>query len=179
MSMVLPRRLAVNVPRVLLGVALSLVAAGIILLQTPARAIEANILSLCMRPFISGSTVSSNGVVFFGLGTNDVHGLLITGLCSCVVLVVPLTLGAGFILLAIRRVITSRVLIAFAVACSIVISANYARYISAAVAYQKFGIRGFDIVHNYIGSFVVIVCFGFAIVVLVRSAFRHRGNHRQ
>lgn len=178
MTIAVSQRRASHVPRILLGVSFTLIALGIFSAQASARVVEANLLALCMGPFVNGTTVSSNGLVFFGIGTNDVHGLLITGLCSCVVLVVPLFLGAGVILLFFRSTIISRVLTALALAGVLVVAANYARYISAAVAYQNFGAKGFDIVHNYIGSFVVIICFGFAIVILVRSAFRRRGHHR-
>lgn len=165
--------------RILIGIALGVLGVTLILVQLQARSIEATWLAACMRFFIHGTAVSSGPIVFFGIHANDVHGLLITGLCSSVVLVVPLLLGAGLITLLLKRVILNQLLFALARSLLIVLVANFARYTAAAVAYQQLGMNGFDIVHDYIGSFLVIVAFGVAIVGLVRGALRSKGSHRR
>lgn len=182
-------RQRVRAPRLRAGsalIALALVAGAIALLveQGGVRVLEARLMGVVVAPFLHGTTSAAGPTLYFGLGTNDVAGLTITALCSTIVLIVPVML-LGAALLCVPRIRVRRIVLAAGMALLLVVTANFARYALAAYAYQQSGREGFDLVHRYVGSLLVIAAFVASIVLILvivlrehrpaRAALRRRG----
>lgn len=160
---------AASRPGFVLGAALVVVAVVAFLAQGSFRTAEASLTSHVVGLFTSGRSTSYSSIVWFGVGTPTVSGLQITTLCSTVILVTPLMALAGLALmvrgLEIRRAVSGLI-----VSLAIVIACNILRYALAAFALQKWGTDGFDLVHHYIGSLLVIAGFAVAFILLLRIA---------
>jgi len=170
-----------------LGLALLLIAGAVALLafQVRFRAAEAVVAARLMDPFVAGTTAPAGPIVWFGLGTDGVTGFMITPLCSTVILVTPLMALAGVMLL-VRPLSTGRTLVGLAIGAAIVAACNLFRYCFAAFALQRWGEPGFEAVHRYAGSLLVIAGFITAFILLLRLAtatpsaarrLQNRGRH--
>ena len=155
--------------------ALAIAAAALIATEATTRAAEA----ILAREFIGlvapGRAVAAGPIVWFGIGTPEVTGLVITTMCSTTVLAVPLLLLAVAIT-GITRAPTGRVGIGLLVGLGLAVACNMIRFASAAWAYGAYGREGFDLVHRYVGSLFVIVGFVLAIVLLLRISLREAGS---
>lgn len=159
---------------------LLLLAAAVFLIveQAGFRTIEAAVTAHVVQLVTTGHTNSAGSIVYFGLGTGDVEGIVITTLCSTVVLVTPLLALAGILLLmpsfrAVRVTFGLLLALALAAAC------NLARYAAAAAAMQRWGRPGFDLVHEYLGSLLVIFGFAAAFILLLWIATRRPRSSRR
>lgn len=155
--------------------ALAIAAAALIATEATTRAAEA----ILAREFIGlvapGRAVAAGPIVWFGIGTPEVTGLVITTMCSTTVLAVPLLLLAVAIT-GITRAPTGRIGIGLLVGLGLAVFCNMVRFASAAWAYGAYGREGFDLVHRYVGSVFVIVGFVLAIVLLLRISLRESGQ---
>lgn len=155
--------------------ALAIAAAALIATEATTRAAEA----ILAREFIGlvapGRAVAAGPIVWFGIGTPEVTGLVITTMCSTTVLAVPLLLLAVAIT-GITRAPTGRIGIGLLVGLGLAVFCNMVRFASAAWAYGAYGREGFDLVHRYVGSLFVIVGFVLAIVLLLRISLRESGQ---
>lgn len=167
----------VRIARLATAGALAIAAAALIATEATTRAAEA----ILAREFIGlvapGRAVAAGPIVWFGIGTPEVTGLVITTMCSTTVLAVPLLLLAVAIT-GITRAPTGRVGIGLLVGLGIAVFCNMVRFASAAWAYGVYGREGFDLVHRYVGSLFVIVGFVLAIVLLLRISLRESGPRR-
>ncbi|KSU55728.1 exosortase S [Microbacterium enclense] len=163
-----------GIGRLVTAGALAVAAGALIATEATTRAAEA----ILAREFIGlvapGRAVAAGPIVWFGIGTPEVTGLMITTMCSTTVLAVPLLLLAVAIT-GITRAPTSRVGLGLLVGLGLAITCNMIRFASAAWAYGAYGREGFDLVHRYIGSLFVIVGFVVAIVLLLRISLRESG----
>ncbi len=130
---------------------------------------------LVVGQFTDGRSNAAVDVIYFGIGTQDVHGIQITPMCSTVVLLVPL-LALGGVLMLLGSVPFRRAAIALLGALAIAVACNVIRYVGSSVALQRWGTAGFDVVHEYVGSLFVI--FGFAGAVLLQIVVSVRGRRR-
>lgn len=152
-----------------LGALLVVGAVLMLVYATELRTVEAGVTSRLVAAVTSGQALSARNVIFFGIGSGTVFGLMITPMCSNIVLTVPLLILAG-LLLSVSRMRAVRSLLGLGVGLAIAVGTNMLRYASAAFALQVWGVRGFDVVHQYAGSLAVIVGFGAGIVLCVRIA---------
>ncbi len=153
---------------------LALAAVALVATEATTRAAEAVLAREFIGLVAPGRAVAAGPIVWFGIGTSEVTGLVITTMCSTTVLAVPLLLLAVAIT-AITRAPTSRIGLGLLVGLGLAVTCNMIRFASAAWAYSAYGREGFDLVHRYIGSLFVIVGFVSAIVLLLRIALRERG----
>lgn len=157
--------------------ALAIAAAALIATEATTRAAEA----ILAREFIGlvapGRAVAAGPIVWFGIDTPEVTGLVITTMCSTTVLAVPLLLLAVAIM-GITRAPSNRVGLGLLLGLGIAVFCNMVRFASAAWAYGAYGREGFDVVHRYVGSLFVIVGFVLAIVLLLRISLRESGPRR-
>ncbi|GAA4166505.1 hypothetical protein GCM10022286_31250 [Gryllotalpicola daejeonensis] len=172
-----PVRAAGRAASVLIALALLALAAVLLGLQQQFREIEARVAAVLMNPMVHGGTAPAGSIVWFGLGTDQVTGFQITTLCSTVILVTPLLAIAG-VLLLVRPLALGRVLIGLAVGVGIVTVCNLLRYGFAAFAMQGWGNDGFELVHRYLGSLLVIAGFIAAFILLLRVATTRRAPKR-
>jgi exosortase/archaeosortase family protein len=175
-----PARVAGRAASVLVALALIALAATLLALQEQFRDVEARVAAFLMDPFVHGGTAPAGSIVWFGLGTQQVTGFQITTLCSTVILVTPLLAAAGLMLL-VRPLALGRVLVGLAIGTGIVTLCNLLRYGFAAIAMQTWGSDGFELVHRYLGSLLVIAGFIAAVILLLRFATMRstpqRGRH--
>jgi exosortase/archaeosortase family protein len=157
--------------RAALGLLAIALAVFLIVEQTSFRAVEATLTADVVQLVTSGHAHGAGSIVYFGLGTSHVEGIVITTLCSTVVLVTPLLALAGILLLMPSLRLT-RVLLGLATALALAVACNLARYAAASYALQHWGRSGFDLVHEYLGSLLVIFGFALAFILLLRIATR-------
>jgi exosortase/archaeosortase family protein len=160
------------------GIALIALAAFLMIEQNAFKAVEASVTAWVLQFFTAGGTASADDVVYYGLGTHSVNGLQITTLCSTVILVTPLLALAGVMLMVPRFRLTyvARGLLTGLV---LVILCNFLRYCSAALAMQLAGREGFDVIHRYLGSILVILGFAAAFILLLRIGVNGRLRKRR
>lgn len=155
--------------KVVVGLALLAVTVFLVVSYDAFITIEAMLIGIVLDWFTFGRVNSAHHVMYVGIGTADVHGFLITTLCSTLVLVTPLLVLASVLLVFPRfriRFIAKGALLALALA----VGANIARFVLVAVALQVGGRGAFDIAHHYVGSILVILCAALAILLLLRVA---------
>ncbi|HWU59244.1 MAG TPA: exosortase S [Microbacteriaceae bacterium] len=160
-----------------IGLILIAVAAFLMIQQDAFKTVEASVTSWVLQFFTAGGTASAGDVVYYGLGTDSVNGLQITTLCSTVILVTPLLALAG-VLLMLPRFRVRFVARGLGLALALVILCNFLRYCSAALAMQLAGREGFDVVHRYLGSVLVILGFAAAFILLLRIGANGRLRKR-
>ncbi|WP_430592263.1 exosortase S [Humidisolicoccus flavus] len=160
--------------------ALVLVAAAVAMIvqQQAFREFEATLMAPLLQLVLEGNTVPVGTAITIGIGTEDVTRLVITSLCSTLVLFAPLLIIAGLILLM-PKFSVGRIASGLALSIAISALANLGRYAMAAFAMQQGGMVAFDIVHRWIGSLMVIFAFAFALFVLVRIATNGRLRSRR
>ena len=119
--------------------------------------IEAFLTSKVVALFTYGKTIAADAIMWIGLGSGEVHGLMITPLCSTIVLLAPIVLIAGGLMLFPRFELRN-VLRGLLIAVPLAIVGNMIRYVLVAFALQVWGMQGFDIMHHYVGSVFVLLC---------------------
>lgn len=159
--------------RLAAGVALIAAAIGILVQQVAFRTAEAHLIASAIQQFTLGRTAAAGAIVYFGIGTSDVQGIIITPLCSSVILAAPLC-ALGGILMMLPAFRALRVITGLACGLALALSCNAARYVASAWALQTWGRGGFNLVHEYLGSLLVIFGFAAAIFLTVRISARHR-----
>lgn len=162
-------------PRRAVGLLLLALAAALLVVQPTFRVVEAEVTAWVVGQFTDGRSNAAVDVIYFGIGTQDVHGIQITPMCSTVVLLVPL-LALGGVLMLLGSVPFRRAAVALLGALAIAVACNVIRYVGSSVALQRWGTAGFDVVHEYVGSLFVI--FGFAGAVLLQVVVSVRGRRR-
>jgi exosortase/archaeosortase family protein len=160
------RATAVRPGRSLAGLAAMLLAIGLLLKQTAFRSAEAQATAHLIGLITSGRARSTGAIIYFGIGTDNVNGMVITLMCSTVILIAPLLTLAGLLLLM-PSMPTSRIALGLAIALGIVVASNMLRFAAAASALQWWGSRGFNLVHHWIGSLFVIFGFAAAFILLL------------
>jgi len=172
-----PAGVAGRAASVLIALGLLALACALLALQEPFRTVEARVGAVLMAPAVDGGAASSGPIIWFGLGTGQVNGFQITTLCSTVILFAPLLAVAGVMLL-VRPLALGRVLVGLAIGLCLVAACNLARYCFAAMAMQAWGEDGFELVHRYLGSLLVIAGFIAAFILLLRVATLRREPRR-
>lgn len=131
--------------------------------------VEARLMALVMGWFVFGKSSSYDHLIYIGIGTEDVHGFLITPLCTSLVIITPVLVLAG-VLLLFPRYRLSWVLRGLLIALPLAVGANVARFVLVGVALQLWGRGGFEVMHHYVGSVIVLVCSAVALVLLLLVA---------
>jgi exosortase/archaeosortase len=105
-------------------------------------------------------------IIWFGLGTSNGFGLVITPDCSSTLLIAPLcVLGIG--LMVPRKLALRRVCAGLAVAASLLVAGNMARIGLIAEMIHLYGIgTGYQLGHLLLGSLVSIACIALSMVAL-------------
>ena len=132
-------------------------------------ALEAKFTAFIMGLFTYGGSTSHDHLIYIGIGTGEVLGFLITPLCTSLVLASPVLILAGLLLLF-PRYRVSWVLRGTLIALPLAIGANIVRFVLVGVALQLWGRTGFDIMHHYVGSVLVLLCSAGALVLLLLIA---------
>lgn len=146
-----------------------LAAAALAMLQQESiRSSEAWAMAWVFDRALGGSSYSVRDIIFHNIGGGRPFGLAVTGLCSSAVLIAPVLALSGLLFLM-GRIAVPRLARAAALALLIVVVSNGSRFFMIAGAQQAWGEQGFSIMHHFLGSFVVIIGFTAAIIVLVRS----------
>ncbi|MEZ2389435.1 exosortase S [bacterium RCC_150] len=146
-----------------------------ILEQQHIRYFEAWGMAWVFDRVLGGSAYSVRDIVFHHLGAGQPFAVMVTGLCSSAVLFTPIMALAG-VLFLMGRIRVVRLAFLGSIALLIVVSSNTLRYLMIAGAQQAWGQQGFDLMHHFLGSFVVIIGFVAAIIVLFSSARPTRGR---
>ncbi|ALV45711.1 hypothetical protein MB46_09650 [Arthrobacter alpinus] len=144
-------------------------AAALIMFEDQLRTLEARAFAGTLQLFSDTSVYSVASMVVFRMGDNVPYGLNITALCSTAVLWVPLLAAAGLILLS-GRCQRGSLVRALIVSLIIVAACNVLRFLMIVFGLVWWGQTGFDLMHHYLGSIVVIIGFVGAFIVLVMSA---------
>ncbi|MDN5725486.1 MAG: exosortase S [Propionibacteriales bacterium] len=152
-----------------LGLLLIVLAVVVIVQERAFRTVEATLMAPLLSAVLTGGAVPVDTAVMIGIGQSDVYRLAITSMCSTAVLFVPLLALAGLILLG-PRFRLRRVFAGLGVGLMISLVANFGRYALAAWALETFGLEGFDVVHRWAGSLLVIFAFAFAFFVMLKIA---------
>ncbi|MCT9868541.1 exosortase S [Paenarthrobacter aurescens] len=152
-------------------IGLAFIAAAVVamLQQESIRAAEAWLMATVFDGILGGASYSVDDIIFHNVGGGQPYALMVTGLCSSAVLLTPIAAFAG-ILFLMGRIPVARLMPAAITALVIVSVSNAVRYFMIAAAQQSWGQQGFDLMHHFLGSFVVILGFVVAIIVLVRAA---------
>lgn len=153
----------------LIGLLFIAAAAAAMLQQEHIRSAEAWLMSAIFDGVLGGASYSVDDIIFHNVGGGQPFALQVTGLCSSAVLLAPIAGLAGIFFLM-GRIPVSRLMPAAIIALVIVCISNATRYFMIAAAQQSWGQQGFDLMHHFLGSFVVIFGFVAAIIVLVRAA---------
>jgi exosortase/archaeosortase family protein len=124
---------------------------------------------------LGGSSYSVRDLIFHNIGGGQPFGLVVTGLCSSAVLIAPVLALSGLLFLT-GRIAVPRLARAAAFALLIVVVSNGLRFLMIAGAQQAWGEQGFSIMHHFVGSFVVIIGFAAAVIVLVSAGRTGRGR---
>lgn len=162
-----------------IGAGLLFIAFGafLIVMQDALIPIEAFLTSKVLALFTYGKTIAADAIMWIGLGSGEVHGLMITPLCSTIVLLAPIVLIAGGLMLFPRFELRN-VVRGLLIAVPLAIVGNLIRYVLVAFALQVWGMPGFDIMHHYVGSVFVLLCTASAIVLLLVISARGRLTRR-
>ena len=131
--------------------------------------IEARFTAFMMGLFTFGGSTSHEHLIYIGIGTGEVLGFLITPLCTSLVLATPVLILAGALLLF-PRYRLSWVAKGLLVALPLAVGANIARFVLVGVALQLWGRGGFEVMHHYVGSVLVLLCSAAALVLLLLIA---------
>ncbi|MBO9578411.1 MAG: exosortase S [Microbacteriaceae bacterium] len=165
------RPVATSIAARVLGIVLLLSVPLLALSQGVFRVAEAWVTRFAVDAVTDGSAAAAGNIVYFGIGSGSVTGLDITMLCSTAVLFAPVLALAG-VLLLIPGFRASRIAVGLLAALALCVLVNMVRYASAAFAFQTWGMSGFDIIHRYAGSILVILGLMAALVLIVVFAVR-------
>lgn len=139
-----------------------------VLQQQSIRSSEAWAMAWVFDRVLGGSSYSVRDIIFHNIGGGQPFGLVVSGLCSSAVLIAPLLALSG-VLFLMGRIAVPRLARAAALALLIAVVSNGLRLFMIAGAQQAWGEQGFNIMHHFLGSFVVIFGFAAAVLVLVRA----------
>lgn len=157
----------VNRPGRLIGAGLLVAAAAALALFSDAAiGLEARLVATVLDVFTSGSTSAVGHLVWTGIGTDALHGFLITPVCTSLVLIGPILVFTG-VLVLLGRKRADWTLLGALLALAVAVGANTVRFVLIAIAWQLWGEVGFDIMHYYVGSVMVILASALAIVLLL------------
>jgi len=131
--------------------------------------LEARFTAFAMGLFTFGGSTSHEHLIYIGIGTGEVLGFLITPLCTSLVLATPVLILAG-VLLLFPRYRLSWVGKGLLIALPLAVGANIARFVLVGVALQLWGRGGFEVMHHYVGSVLVLLCSAAALVLLLLIA---------
>ncbi|MDO6142627.1 exosortase S [Paenarthrobacter aurescens] len=159
----------------LIGLVFLAAAAAAMMQQEQIRAAEAWLMAAVFDGILGGASYSVDDIIFHNVGGGQPFALQVTGLCSSAVLLAPIA-GLAGVLFLMGRIPVSRLMPAAIIALVIVSVSNATRYFMIAAAQQSWGQQGFDLMHHFLGSFVVIFGFVAAIIVLVRAAVVRKGR---
>ncbi|MFW0775123.1 exosortase S [Paenarthrobacter nitroguajacolicus] len=159
----------------LIGLVFLAAAAAAMMQQEQIRAAEAWLMAAVFDGILGGASYSVDDIIFHNVGGGQPFALQVTGLCSSAVLLAPIA-GLAGVLFLMGRIPVSRLMPAAIIALVIVSVSNATRYFMIAAAQQNWGQQGFDLMHHFLGSFVVIFGFVAAIIVLVRAAVVRKGR---
>jgi exosortase/archaeosortase family protein len=152
---------------------LAAIALSLIVFQYQFRSFEAEAAAHLYGVISPTLAASSAPIVWFGLGTSDAFGLLITPDCSSALLLTPLCV-LGIALMIPRRLPVPRVTKALAVAAAVMVSGNMLRIGVIALAIRIDGLStGYRIGHLVVGSIITIVCVVLGLGLLARILTRH------
>ena len=160
------------------GVACLAAAVLAVLQQQSIRRSEAWAMAWVFDRVLGGSSYSVRDIIFHNIGGGQPFGLVVTGLCSSAVLIAPVLALSG-VLFLMGRIAVPRLARAAAFALLLVVVSNGLRFLMIAGAQQAWGEQGFSIMHHFVGSFVVIIGFAAAVIVLVsagRTSRRRRAG---
>jgi exosortase/archaeosortase family protein len=145
---------------------LACVAVLLVVFQHQFRDLEAVVAAhLCS---IVTPTLAAPGapIVWFGLGTPNGFGLVITPDCSSALLIAPLCV-LGILLMIPRKLPLHRVWAGLAVAAALLVAGNMARIGLIAEMIHLYGIgAGYQLGHLVLGSLLSMVCIAISMVVL-------------
>lgn len=158
-----------------IGLVFLAAAAVAMMQQEQIRAAEAWLMATVFDGILGGASYSVGDIIFHNVGGGQPFALQVTGLCSSAVLLAPIA-GLAGILFLMGRIPVSRLMPAAIIALVIVSVSNATRYFMIAAAQQSWGQQGFDLMHHFLGSFVVIFGFVAAIIVLIRAAVVRKGR---
>lgn len=153
---------------ILPGLACLAAAVLAVLQQQSIRSSEAWAMAWVFDRVLGGSSYSVRDIIFHNIGGGQPFGLVVSGLCSSAVLIAPLLALSG-VLFLMGRIAVPRLARAAALALLIAVVSNGLRLFMIAGAQQAWGEQGFNIMHHFLGSFVVIFGFAAAVLVLVRA----------
>jgi exosortase/archaeosortase family protein len=115
-------------------------------------------------------------IVWFGLGTPNGFGLVITPDCSSALLLAPLCV-LGILLMIPRKLSLHRVCAGLSVAAALLVTGNMARIGLIAEMIHLYGLgAGYQLGHLVLGSLLSIVCIATSMVVLTLIV-TGRGRH--
>lgn len=158
-----------------LGLIFLAAAVAAILQQEQIRAAEAWAMAFVFDRILGGTSYSVDDIIFHNIGGGHPYALMVTGLCSSAVLLTPIAALAG-VLFLMRRIPVAKLMRAALLALAIVCLSNGTRYFMIAAAQQSWGKEGFETMHHFFGSFVVILGFVGAIILLVRAGTAKKGR---
>jgi exosortase/archaeosortase family protein len=142
------------------------IAALLVVFQHQFRDLEAVVAAhLCS---VITPTLAAPGapIVWFGLGTPNGFGLVITPDCSSALLIAPLCV-LGIILMIPRKLSLRRVCAGLVVAAAVLVAGNMARIALIAEMIRLYGIgTGYQLGHLVLGSLLSIVCIATSMVAL-------------
>jgi exosortase/archaeosortase family protein len=146
---------------VLTGVALAL-----IVLQYKVRRVEADATAHLSNLVTPAAAESNSPVIWFGRGTPDGFGLMITPDCSSALLIAPLC-GLGMVLIRPHNPPVRRAAKAVAAASALMVTGNLIRIGVIALVIRVDGIgAGYQVGQLVLGSLISVVCIGLSLALL-------------
>jgi exosortase/archaeosortase family protein len=138
----------------------------LVVFQNQFRDLEAVVAAHVCSVITPTLAASGAPIVWFGLGTSNGFGLVITPDCSSALLLAPLCLlGVG--LMVPRKLSLRRVWAGLAVAAALLVAGNMARIGLIAEMIHLYGLgTGYQLGHLVLGSLLSIVCIATSMVAL-------------
>ena len=157
-------------------IALGGIAAALMGFEYQFRHLEAYAAAHLYELVTPAIAASSAPIIWFGLGSPDAFGLIITPDCSSALLIAPLC-GLGVALLIPRKLAVHRVIKALIVAALILVLGNLTRIGVIAMAIRLAGIgTGYQVGHLVLGSLISIVCIAVSLALLTLIITAHDGE---
>jgi exosortase/archaeosortase len=152
--------------RLLFMAVLAGIAVLLVVFQSRFRDLEAAVAAHVCSIVTPTLAAPGTPIIWFGLGTSNGFGLVITPDCSSTLLIAPLcVLGIG--LMVPRKLALRRVCSGLAVAAALLVAGNMARIGLIAEMIHLYGIgTGYQLGHLVLGSLVSIVCIATSMVAL-------------
>jgi exosortase/archaeosortase family protein len=145
---------------------LTAVALALIVLQYQVRRLEADATAHLYNLVTPTAAESNSPVIWFGRGTPDGFGLMITPDCSSVLLIAPLC-GLGMVLIRPHHPPVRWAAKALAVASALMVAGNLVRIGVIALVIRVDGIgAGYQVGQLVLGSLTSVVCIGLSLALL-------------